>query len=60
MADLVAEGLTNQEAAARLYLSRHTIDYHLRQIYFKLGISSRVDLARLVAEHRADRQPAAS
>ena len=34
-------------------LSRHTIDFHLRQIYCKLGISSRVELTRLVLEHAA-------
>jgi len=39
-----------------LYVSRHTIDFHLRQIFNKLGINSRVELARLVAEHRAERR----
>ncbi len=53
VAELVAGGLTNQEVAARLYLSRHTIDFHLREIYSKLGIDSRVKLARLVSEHPA-------
>ena len=46
---LVAEGLTNREAAARLYLSRHTVDTHLRHIFQKLGINSRVQLARMAA-----------
>jgi DNA-binding CsgD family transcriptional regulator len=49
LADLIGAGLTNKEAAARLFLSRHTIDTHLRHIFRKLGINSRVDLARLVA-----------
>ena len=57
VAELVACGLTNQEVAARLYLSRHTIDFHLREIYSKLGIDSRVKLARLVSEHPADQPP---
>jgi DNA-binding CsgD family transcriptional regulator len=48
VAEIIAEGVTNREAAARLYLSPHTIDYHLRQIFRKLGISSRVELARHV------------
>jgi DNA-binding CsgD family transcriptional regulator len=48
VAAVVADGATNREAAARLYISRHTVDYHLRQIYRKLGITSRVELARLV------------
>ena len=48
VAGIIAEGATNREAAARLYLSRHTVDYHLRQIFRKLGVSSRVELTRLV------------
>ena len=42
VAQFVAEGLTNREAAERLFLSRHTIDFHLRSIFRKLGASSRV------------------
>jgi DNA-binding CsgD family transcriptional regulator len=45
----VAEGLTNQEAAARLFLSHKTIEVHLGHIYDKLGVHSRAGLARLVA-----------
>ena len=48
VAAIIAEGATNREAAARLYLSRHTIDYHLRQIFRKLGVASRVELTRLM------------
>lgn len=48
VAEIIAEGATNREAAARLYLSRHTIDFHLRQIFRKLGVASRVELTRLV------------
>ncbi|MDQ1430536.1 MAG: hypothetical protein QOF40_1138, partial [Actinomycetota bacterium] len=51
VADLVAQGHTNREAAAALFLSRHTIDSHLRHIFAKLGIDSRAALARLTAEH---------
>jgi DNA-binding CsgD family transcriptional regulator len=51
VADMVGAGLTNREAARRLFLSPHTVDFHLRQIYRKLEISSRVELARLVAQH---------
>jgi transcriptional regulator of acetoin/glycerol metabolism/DNA-binding CsgD family transcriptional regulator len=53
VAAVVAEGTTNREAAARLFLSPHTVDYHLRQIFRKLGIGSRVELTRLVVEHAA-------
>ncbi len=50
--DLVAEGLTNREAGERLFLSHHTVGFHLRSIYRKLGVSSRVDLTRLALEHQ--------
>jgi DNA-binding CsgD family transcriptional regulator len=54
VARLAADGLTNREAAARLFVSHHTISGHLRSIYLKLGISSRVELTRLAALHDAD------
>ena len=50
VAAAVAEGLTNRQAAERLFLSRHTVDFHLRQIFLKLGIRSRVELTRLVVQ----------
>jgi DNA-binding CsgD family transcriptional regulator/predicted negative regulator of RcsB-dependent stress response len=54
VAKAVAEGLTNRQAAERLFLSRHTVDFHLRQIFLKLGIRSRVELTRLVLQEPAD------
>lgn len=39
--DLIAAGLTNQQIAARLYVSLHTVKSHARNIYAKLGVSSR-------------------
>ena len=51
--NLVAQGLSNQQVAEQMYVSAHTVAYHLRNVFRKLGISSRVELARVVAEHAA-------
>jgi len=51
VARLVAEGLTNREVAERLFVSPHTVSGHLRHIFMKLGVNSRVDLARIVASY---------
>ena len=48
VADLVAEGLTNAEIAARLYLSLPTVKTHLARIFEKLAVTNRVQLALLV------------
>ena len=51
VARLVAEGLTNREIGARLFLSRHTVDSHVRHAFAKLQLSSRVELTRVVLTH---------
>ena len=50
---LVTRGATNREVAERLYLSPYTVNSHLRHVFTKLGIRSRVELARLAAERGA-------
>lgn len=51
--DLVAEGATNRDVAEQLYVSPHTVNAHLRHVFTKLGIRSRVELARLAADRDA-------
>jgi DNA-binding CsgD family transcriptional regulator len=56
VAQLVAHGLTNRQIAQRLVVSAHTVDSHLKSVYAKLGIGSRVQLTRMVLirqSHRA-------
>jgi DNA-binding CsgD family transcriptional regulator len=43
----VAQGMTNREVAAQLFLSPRTVDFHLRNVFAKTGISSRGELIRL-------------
>jgi DNA-binding CsgD family transcriptional regulator len=58
IARLVAEGARNRDIAGRLFLSPKTVEYHLRKIFQKLDIGSRVDLIRLVSSGEAPREPA--
>ena len=57
VADLVANGLTNREIAERLFVSPHTVNTHLRHVFAKLQVHSRVDLTRLSTERDSENAP---
>lgn len=52
VAELVTDRKTNQEIATDLFLSLKTIETHLRNIFRKLDVSSRVEVARLFESER--------
>jgi predicted ATPase/DNA-binding CsgD family transcriptional regulator len=52
VAELVADGLTNKEIAARLFVSKRTVDAHLEHILAKLSYVSRVQIAALVTREQ--------
>jgi DNA-binding NarL/FixJ family response regulator len=52
VANMVVEGLTNQEIAGKLGVSAHTVKNHLFRIYEKLGISSRMELNLYATSNR--------
>ncbi len=57
IAGLVTDRLTNREIAASLFLSDKTVESHLRNVFMKLGVSSRTEVARAIERERASAQP---
>ena len=53
IAERVAEGRTNREIGAELFLSEKTVEGHLTRIFAKLGVASRVEVAEVVGRTRA-------
>jgi len=43
---MIALGLANKQIAARLYISEHTVKFHLSSLYAKLNVSSRTEAVR--------------
>jgi DNA-binding CsgD family transcriptional regulator len=58
IAELVALGMTNRQVATEMFISAHTVAFHLRQVFRKLHIRSRVELARLAVEREHAEQTA--
>lgn len=50
VSEQIAQGLNNQQVASQMYISVHTVAFHVRQIFRKLNVGSRVELARIAMQ----------
>ena len=55
IAELITDRMTNPQIAEKLFLSKKTIETHIRNVFHKLGVSSRVEVARVVEHERRER-----
>ena len=58
IAELITDRLTNPQIAEKLFLSKKTVESHVRNLFVKLGVSSRVEVARTVESSRRKLDPA--
>ncbi len=56
VAELITDRLTNPQIAEKLFLSKKTIETHIRNLFIKLNASSRVEVARIVERDRRERE----
>jgi len=54
ISELITDRMTNKQIAAQLFLSEKTIESHIRNVFHKLGASSRVEVARMIERERRD------
>jgi DNA-binding NarL/FixJ family response regulator len=58
IAGLITDRMTNKQIASELFLSEKTIESHIRNIFIKVGASSRVEVARAIERDRREREKA--